>query len=187
MGGQRRLRNRWINQAPPRVLFGLRGGWRHRRPASTPLSGAPSIATRRAPTPCWRWRKLTGRPIGHPGRERGPAAMVMAGDENRDRDENQGGEQTAPPPAVLPSQLLFEPIETPADVVFPFTSSGACFFRHKPRAPQPVVSPPATTSIACHDSPWGPATHDQKARTLRCDTSCTLIFLKSKTEPRVFG
>jgi hypothetical protein len=61
--------------------------------------------------------------------------MVMAGDENRNGDENQGGEQTAPPPAVLPCQLLFEPIKTPADVVFPVASSGACFFRHKRRTP----------------------------------------------------
>jgi hypothetical protein len=33
--------------------------------------------------------------MGHSGWERRLAAMVMAGDKNRDSDKNQGGDQTA--------------------------------------------------------------------------------------------
>jgi len=60
--------------------------------------------------------------------------MVMAGDKNRQSDKHQGGDQTAPPPALLPLQLVFEPIKTPADVVVSFSSS-ASFFRHESRSP----------------------------------------------------
>jgi len=59
------------------------------------------------------------------------AMMVMAGDKNRDRDENQGGDQTAPPPSFLPLQFVLDPIKPPAEVIVPFTSGSARFFRHK--------------------------------------------------------
>jgi hypothetical protein len=115
-------------------------GWRRRRTTSTVWSGTPSIravgirAISACPTPWRRWRNLTSRPAGHPGRERRPVTVVVAGDKNRDTDEDQGGDQTTPPPSILPRQLLLDSIKTSVDFV-PLISSGACFFRHKLRPP----------------------------------------------------
>jgi len=55
--------------------------------------------------------------------------MVMAGDKNCDTDENQRGDQTAPPPSILPHQPLFDPIKTPADLV-PLIAGASCFLGH---------------------------------------------------------
>jgi len=51
--------------------------------------------------------------------------VVMAGYKNREAEENQGGDQTAPPPSILPRHLLLDPIKTSVDVVLPLISSGA--------------------------------------------------------------
>jgi hypothetical protein len=65
--------------------------------------------------------------------------MVVAGDKNRDTDENQGGDQTTPPPSILPRQLLLDSIKTSVDFV-PLISRGACCFRHKLRPPALIAS-----------------------------------------------
>jgi len=58
--------------------------------------------------------------------------MMMARYQNRDTDEKQRGDQTTAPPPILPHQLLLEPINAPADVVFfPAAAYSSRFFRHK--------------------------------------------------------
>jgi hypothetical protein len=75
-----------------------------------------------------------------PRRQGRPAAMMVAGDKDRKADEDQGGDQTAPPPALLPRQLLLEPIKTSADLVFSLISSSTCFFRHRLDLPRWATS-----------------------------------------------
>jgi hypothetical protein len=44
--------------------------------------------------------------------------MVMAGYENRERDEDQRGDQTASPPSILLQDLLFETVQAPFETLF---------------------------------------------------------------------
>jgi hypothetical protein len=57
--------------------------------------------------------------------------MTVAGGKNAQPDEYQGGDLAAPPPAILPRQLVLKPIKAAADLVSSLTSSSSCFFRHK--------------------------------------------------------
>jgi hypothetical protein len=66
--------------------------------------------------------------------------MVMAGDKNRDADENQGRDQTPEPHSTLPREPSLDSIKAPVDFVT-LIPSGAWFFRHKLRPP--VLKVPA--------------------------------------------
>ncbi len=58
--------------------------------------------------------------------------MMVAGHQNHNTDEKQHSDQTGTPPTILPHQLLLEPIQAAADVVFfPAAACGSRFFRHK--------------------------------------------------------
>jgi hypothetical protein len=68
---------------------------------------------------------------------------MVAGNENRDADEDQGGNQAAPPPSIFSGQLFLEPIKTLVDIVFALAPGGTCFFWHtlRPLTPARITSP----------------------------------------------
>jgi hypothetical protein len=59
---------------------------------------------------------------------------MVAGDEDREGQQHQRGNQTAAPPTILPEYLLLDMAETPFKARFRaihFTSSDTWFFRHE--------------------------------------------------------
>lgn len=136
--------------------------WRARRsrPPATSVAmvflGMPVVfaaSARATPSgpPMRRWRILTKHAIrhvwrsspprharrcrghrSHPGR-RSASMTVMAGCEDRQSDQDQRGNQAAPPPAILPYDLVLDTLETSFEVArfFARTSSAASFFRYQ--------------------------------------------------------
>ena len=60
--------------------------------------------------------------------------MVMTGYENGKRDEDQRGDQTAPPPSILLQDLLFKTVQAPFETLFrrfPLIYGVTWFIRHR--------------------------------------------------------
>jgi len=59
----------------------------------------------------------------------------MPGHENRERQQNQRGNQAAAPPSILFQYLLLETVQTRFEALlggFPLISTASWFFRHGP-------------------------------------------------------
>ncbi len=58
--------------------------------------------------------------------------------ENRERQQNQRGNQAATPPSILFQDLLLKTVQTRLETLlgsFPLISTASCFFRHGPLPP----------------------------------------------------
>jgi hypothetical protein len=128
-------------------LRSLRGGAAPLPGPAAPRLRTPthiSRATRSAPTETrvrrWRIWTVAGHPFGacpsghtHRGHEPRFAPTVMAIYEDRQRDQNQRGNQAAPPPSILSQYLLLETAQTRFEALLGcLISTASGFFRHGP-------------------------------------------------------
>jgi hypothetical protein len=83
--------------------------------------------------------------------------VVMASDEDRQRNQDEGCDQAAPPPAILSEHIVLNTMDTFLKTIllfFPLTSSAACFFRHELLPPLLIWIDPAVFLVCfAHSTP----------------------------------